>query len=68
MADSCIIRCGPENTRDPTFARISAKDLTELNTYASKCCPGSIGYLDSGAEYRLSTAGVWVLRKTAIGS
>lgn len=65
MADSCIIRCGPESTRNPMFMEIAAVDSTELDTYASKCCPGSLGYLDDGSTYRLSTAGAWVLTTLA---
>jgi len=65
MADSHIIRCGPENTRDPMFMEIAAKDATELATYTTACIPGSIGYLDDGTEYRLGTAGTWVLTKSA---
>ncbi len=65
MADSHVIRCGPESTRNPMFMEIVAKDATELATYASKCIPGSIGYLDDGTEYRLGTAGSWGLTKAA---
>jgi hypothetical protein len=54
MADSHVIRCGPESTRNPMFMEIVAKDATELATYASKCIPGSIG-----------TAGSWVLTNAA---
>jgi len=47
------------------FMEIAAKDATELATYTTACIPGSIGYLDDGTEYRLGTAGTWVLTKSA---
>ena len=65
MADSCIIRCGPEIARNPMFMEIAAKDATELATYTTACIPGSIGYLDDGTEYRLGTTVTWVLTKSA---
>jgi hypothetical protein len=42
------------------FMEIMAKDLTELATYASKCTPGSLGYLEDATVYRLGTQGTWV--------
>jgi glycerophosphoryl diester phosphodiesterase len=60
MADSYVIRQGTERNTNPMFMEIMAKDLTELAKYASKCTPGSLGYLEDATVYRLGTQGTWV--------
>ena len=61
MADSYVFRRGADKNLDPMFMEIAAKDATELATYSASCCPGSVGYTDDGATYRLGTDGSWVL-------
>ena len=60
MADSYVIRQGTERNTNPMFMEIMAKDLTELAKYASRCTPGSLGYLEDATVYRLGTQGTWV--------